>query len=137
MRAAGNMPASLLSVLRAAQIAAPDAKLTTLRLPEEHGPFVVTFEAKAEHYREATNSMALRAMPDGRVRLIHLSLWRDLPAAQRFLDWLPRVHEGEFGGVLVRALWSITGFVPAVLYLSGFLMWRRRYAAERRFQLSQ
>lgn len=127
------MPASLASVLRAAQIAAPDARLTTMRLPEGHGPFVVTFEDRADHYREAPNSMALQAMPDCEVRILHRSLWRDLPVSQRFLEWLPRVNEGEFGGLLVHVLWSITGFVPAVLYFSGFLMWRRRCAAERRF----
>ena len=128
---------SLRSVLTAAQAAAPEARLTMLRLPDGHGPFVVMFEEKAEQYRDAPNSLTLRVAAEGGVQVVHRSLWRDLPAKQRFLEWLPRLHQGEFGGIWIRTLWSITGFAPAVLYISGFLMWRRRITAERRVTLSQ
>ena len=133
----GEPPVSLFAVLTAAQSAVPDSRLTMLRLPEGHGLFVVMFEDKAEHYRDAPNTLGLRATPQGKVQVTRRILWRDLPARQRFLEWLPRVHQGEFGGVWIRTLWSITGCMPAVLYLSGFLMWRRRLAAERGLQLSQ
>lgn len=133
---AEGVPASLAAVLTTAQATAPGARLTTLRLPEGHGPFVVMFEDKAEAYRDAPNSITLRATPAGGVQVVRRSLWRDLPANQRFLEWLPRVHQGEFGGVLIKTLWSMTGLMPAVLYLSGFLMWRRRLTADRRLQPS-
>ena len=97
-----------------------------VRFPEKKGAYIVMFEAADENYRAAPNSMSLRALSDGSAQVEKVSLWRDLPRAKRFLEWLPRLHQGEFGGVIVRAVWCVTGFIPAVLYVSGFLMWRRR-----------
>lgn len=103
-----------------------------LRMPEgKGGAYTVMFEAADEHYRDAPNSMTIRAGADGTARVEKVSLWRDLPPAKRFLEWFPRIHQAEFGGpggVLVRLIWCATGFMPAVLYVSGFLMWRRRLA---------
>ncbi len=40
--------------------------------------------------------------------------------------WLPPVHFGEVGGTPTRVLACAAGLVPAGLYVTGVLLWRRR-----------
>ena len=40
--------------------------------------------------------------------------------------WIARVHFGTFGGVGVKALWTILGLAPAFLFVTGALMWWNR-----------
>jgi uncharacterized iron-regulated membrane protein len=44
----------------------------------------------------------------------------------QFLFWLSRLHFGRFGGVPLEIVWSIFGVVPAVLFVTGTLMWWNR-----------
>lgn len=41
-------------------------------------------------------------------------------------DWLAPLHTGHFGGPVVKAVWAVAGLAPAVLFVSGFLMWWNR-----------
>ena len=36
------------------------------------------------------------------------------------------LHFGQFGGVLIKIVWSVGGLSPALLSLSGFLLWWRK-----------
>ena len=39
------------------------------------------------------------------------------------------LHFGQFGGLLIKIVWSVGGLSPALLSLSGFLLWwQKRYA---------
>lgn len=121
---------SLDAVLAAARVAEPAARMTMIRFPEDGGDYTVMFE-RWRHYRAAPDSMTVATLPDGSVKVGRVILWEQLPVKKRMLEWLPRVHQAEFGGVVVRLLWTVTGWMPAVLYVSGFLMWRRRVAASQ------
>ncbi|MGI4827293.1 MAG: PepSY-associated TM helix domain-containing protein [Janthinobacterium lividum] len=115
------------AVMRAVHAAQPDARFTAIRMPEGgRGLYTVLFESRSEHYRAAPNSMLVRVGADGTAQVDRTIWWRDLPRRRRFLEWLPRIHQGEFGGVTIRLLWTLTGLCPAVLFTSGFFMWRRR-----------
>jgi uncharacterized iron-regulated membrane protein len=46
-------------------------------------------------------------------------------ANSEFLDWLTRLHFGRFDG-LTEGLWTIVGLAPAVLAVTGALMWWNR-----------
>jgi uncharacterized iron-regulated membrane protein len=53
------------------------------------------------------------------------------------LLWLVQLHFGRFGGLWVRWLWALLGLLPAVLFVTGFILWwtrvvRRRLAAAPR-----
>lgn len=37
--------------------------------------------------------------------------------------WLSTMHFGRFGGMGVRWTWIVLGLVPAVLFISGFVLW--------------
>jgi len=50
----------------------------------------------------------------------------------RVVEWLPPLHSGHFGGPIVHALWAVLGLAPAVLFVTGFLMWWNRLVVPRR-----
>ena len=39
------------------------------------------------------------------------------------LAWLARLHFGRFSGLTVKAMWTVLGLAPAVLAVTGSLMW--------------
>jgi uncharacterized iron-regulated membrane protein len=55
---------------------------------------------------------------------------RESSKATRFGDqvlfWLSRLHFGRFAGLPVEVIWTIFGLMPAVLFVTGTLMWWRR-----------
>jgi uncharacterized iron-regulated membrane protein len=55
---------------------------------------------------------------------------------EAFLIWIVQVHFGRFGGMFGRVAWIVLGLLPAVLFVTGFIMWwtrvvRRRAAVAR------
>ena len=52
------------------------------------------------------------------------------------LEWLPRLHFGRWRdptwGPWLKALWAILGVVPAIMFVTGLLMWWNRVVRKRR-----
>ena len=52
------------------------------------------------------------------------------------LEWLPRLHFGRWRdptwGPWLKALWAIVGVVPAIMFVTGLLMWWNRVVRKRR-----
>ena len=42
------------------------------------------------------------------------------------LRWLTRLHFGRFGGWPIKALWTVLGLIPVVLFITGVVMWWNR-----------
>jgi uncharacterized iron-regulated membrane protein len=51
---------------------------------------------------------------------------RTLRFGDKLLYWLAQAHFGRFAGVGVKILWTLVGLVPAVLFVTGALMWWAR-----------
>ena len=51
---------------------------------------------------------------------------RRMGTLEALLYWLAQLHFGRFGGRYVKAIWTILGLVPAVLFVTGALMWWNR-----------
>lgn len=45
---------------------------------------------------------------------------------------LIRWHFGRFGGLTIRILWVILGLIPAVLFITGFVVWWKRVVVRAR-----
>ena len=43
--------------------------------------------------------------------------------ADRITAWLSTAHFGRFGGLGIRWTWIVLGLVPAVLFVSGLILW--------------
>jgi uncharacterized iron-regulated membrane protein len=57
------------------------------------------------------------------------------PAAARsgdlVLQWLSRLHFGRFGGWPIKALWTVLGLIPLLLFITGAVMWWNRVLRPR------
>jgi uncharacterized iron-regulated membrane protein len=53
-----------------------------------------------------------------------------------FLEWLPRLHFGRWRdpvwGPWLKAVWAAVGLVPAVMFVTGAIMWWNRVVRRRR-----
>ena len=56
------------------------------------------------------------------------------------LRWLTRLHFGRFGGWPIKALWTVLGLLPFLLFITGAVMWWNRVlrpALKRQPQLAR
>jgi uncharacterized iron-regulated membrane protein len=51
---------------------------------------------------------------------------RSLRFGDQVLYWLAQAHFGRFAGVWVKLIWTVVGLTPAVLFLTGAIMWWKR-----------
>ena len=42
------------------------------------------------------------------------------------LEWLPRLHFGRWRNDWLKAVWALAGMVPAVMFVTGVIMWWNR-----------
>jgi uncharacterized iron-regulated membrane protein len=79
-------------------------------------------------------------MPEPLTNLVELISDPEGPYGERpgdiALEWLPRLHFGRWRdpdwGPWLKALWAIVGVVPAVMFVTGLLMWWNRVVRKRR-----
>jgi uncharacterized iron-regulated membrane protein len=51
---------------------------------------------------------------------------RKLRLGDQVLYWLAQAHFGRFAGIPVKVVWTVMGLAPAVLFVTGALMWWKR-----------
>jgi len=79
-------------------------------------------------------------MPDPLTNLVERFSDPDGPYGERvgdvFLEWLPRLHFGRWRdpvwGPWLKAVWASAGLVPAIMAVTGLLMWWNRVLRPRR-----
>ena len=83
-----------------------------LDLPEEL--------AKPDDAADAPPAIPPGTSPGQFFRRLHRS------PGDKIVRWFTLLHFGTFGGWPVKALWTLLGLAPAVLFITGFLMWWNR-----------
>ena len=78
-------------------------------------------------------------MPDPLTTLVEWSKDADAPygtPGDLALEWLPRLHFGRWRdpvwGPWLKAVWAIVGLAPAVMFVTGVIMWWNRVVRRRR-----
>jgi len=64
----------------------------------------------------------------------HIKTWRRGVSASwgdAVISSMVPLHFGTFGGTGVKVLWSILGLTPALMFISGVIMWWNRVLARR------
>jgi uncharacterized iron-regulated membrane protein len=118
------------AAIATARRARPEAVLRSVTLPQKTGGSVsILYQLPGEYGRAANNTMSLKLGEDGSLHVASIVEARSGSRLRRLLNVLMQVHYGEFAGIGSRLLWSASGFAPAVLFLSGLLIWRRRLRA--------
>jgi uncharacterized iron-regulated membrane protein len=102
----------------------PDGTLTIMELPEgEDGIYVVGKRAPDEVNYADTQRKLMVDQYSGKVLYIQ---------DPKFLEWQYPLHCGEAFGNIGRAFIMAIGFVPLILYVTGFLRWRHKQRARNK-----
>lgn len=113
----------------------PDSAIARIYMPgDTDDPFEVTFRHQEEPWAEYSVSSVHIDQYSGEV----LSVWdgRDMPAGNKFLDWLFPLHNGDALGLIGRWLVFVSGLLPAVLFGTGvYMWWRKRKPADRSYSV--
>jgi uncharacterized iron-regulated membrane protein len=51
---------------------------------------------------------------------------RNLRFGDQVLFWLAQLHFGRFAGIGTKMIWTVIGLTPAVLFVTGSVMWWKR-----------
>jgi uncharacterized iron-regulated membrane protein len=70
-------------------------------------------------------------MDPGTAKILLVEGTREWSFAERIMLATYSVHFGDFGGVYSKVLWSVLGLTPAVLAITGCLMWWNRYLSKQ------
>ncbi len=62
---------------------------------------------------------------------------REWSVGEKFMLATYSIHFGDFGGTYSKAVWTVLGLMPAVLAISGILMWWNRYLSKKWRTLSE
>jgi uncharacterized iron-regulated membrane protein len=124
VRAATTPWVSLDAVLKTASNVLPEAQPNWIHLPAHKSDvFTVRKRLPGEWRREGANHLHVDPVTG---ELLRADLHADRTPAQRLLRSMFPLHAGTFGGLGTRIAWVVLGWLPAVLFLSGFMLWWRR-----------
>lgn len=113
----------------------PDAELKRLYLPSRpDGVYVARVRRPGEVRRSSGNTRVWIEQYSGEVLAVRD--WNRRTAADAFFAWQFPLHNGEAFGLAGRWIVFMTGLAPAVLYVTGVMLWLRRRRSRRR-QLSR
>lgn len=122
-------PAHLNLVWHNAHRALPEGQPMLLRFPQAPNEnFSFRCALPGDWSRTGDNFVFLHQYTS---QVIRVDRWQALPVGVKLMRAMFPLHFGTFGGTFTRVVWLILGVVPAVLFVSGFLMWWNRVVAKR------
>lgn len=114
-----------------ARQAIPGGELIRLHLPSRpDDPYVARVRQPDEIRRSSGYSRIWIDRHTG--TLLAVRDWKERTAADTFIAWQFPLHNGEAFGLVGRWVVFAAGLTPAVLYVTGFLLWWRRRRSRKR-----
>lgn len=105
----------------------PDTVLSEIELPTE------PLDAWQFHFFSHGNvdfgDAELVAIDRRSAKVLVAKRTADLPIALRVVILLRPLHYGTIGGQFTRVLWVLLGLTPTILFVTGFILWRKRVNA--------
>lgn len=122
---------SVSHALASARAALPEARLAFIDVPGTGAaPYRMRVQLPGDPHRRFPGSFIYVDQYSGRVLGIHDV--RRGNAATAVTKWIRVLHDGSIGGLPTRILTILLGLVPALLFGTGLLHWRRRLSARAR-----
>ena len=118
----GQMLRALDEYVRTGTRAIPDGVPTELRLPENTRAPVDLRLRRPGDLSLSGNHVYLEPST---AKVLAISKEADLPLGARIFAAFAPLHYGEFGGLPIKVLWALLGFVPSILFVTGLLTWWR------------
>lgn len=125
---AGAPLAGLAAVMASAHDALPDGIVREVRLPDGYGNVQVRMWRPGD-FRSLGNNVV--TVENVSASAIGVDRYADKPAALRFVQAMPGLHYGEWGGLAMRLLYVAGGLATMILFASGIVMWLRPTARVR------
>lgn len=126
----GADPLPLDEIARRADAALPGGKLTRIALPARpEAPFVVRKRLPDDLH---PNGMSFVYVHPFTGQVLRVDSTRAPTPAARVMNLRYPLHIGLWGGSFTRVLYVLLGFMPLMLFVTGFLMWRNRTWGKRR-----
>lgn len=134
--AAGKSKPDLEAMVAEAARLAPQGHFFGLQLPAGKRSTYIVFMARTEPGTKQNCDYLYFDRTSG----AYLSTWRrgiSASASDEIIRWIVPLHFGLIGGLPVRILWTLLGLTPALLFVTGAVMWwnrvlRQRLAVQRR-----
>lgn len=118
---------SVTEALASAHQAVPGARLAFIRVPGTgSGAFRIRVQVPGDPHFRFPSSFVFVDQYSGDVLAVHDV--RSGNASTILGAWIRVFHDGSIAGLAGRALAVLLGLVPAALYITGFLHWRRLIA---------
>jgi uncharacterized iron-regulated membrane protein len=128
----GRLPAlDLRSFVADAERRVPGARLARVSLPTTDAASVQITMTRGEPVVRDDANYVYFYFDQFSGKLLHQRDLASRTAGDLFMPWLGRIHVGEFGGVGVKVLWLILGMTPALLFVTGVVMWWNRVVLPR------
>jgi len=113
------------AVIARARASLPQAHVRWIQMPgAQADPFVVRIWQPGEPSYRFPKSYLWLDQYDGRVLAVHHG--PQGTGTDRILDWLYPLHSGQAFGLAGRAVVALLGLVPAILFVTGTIRWRRK-----------
>jgi uncharacterized iron-regulated membrane protein len=123
---------SLDAAIASAQQALPGARVTRITPPAKaNAPIIVRLRFPEEIHPNGQSNVYIDRHSG---RVLRADDARVAAQSQRLMNLRYPLHIGRWGGNVSRVLHALVGLVPAVLYVTGLMMWGRRLRQRRRAQ---
>lgn len=125
-----DRPVSIVRALAVAQRALPDGRLVFVDVPVDgDAPIRARFQVPGDPHPRFPGSFVFVDRYASTVLAVH-DVRRGNPGTT-VLSWVRALHDGTVGGLATRVLAMLLGLVPAILFVTGILHWRRRRVSAR------
>jgi len=124
-----QVPISFSRVLEITDMRYPDGEYRRIDFPQDkQGVYLVS----KREFDEPNQKHSFRRLWIDQYsgEIIHIQDRTTRSAGDAFVDWLYPLHSGEALGLLGQLIILISGFVPLVLYLTGFIRWLQKRRAK-------
>jgi uncharacterized iron-regulated membrane protein len=123
----GRQFASLDTLIEAAEKVTPGAATTWIGAPHDGSQVQIIRHEFYEPWAAHNPRVYLNAYT---AEVEHIDIALQGNPGDTIQRWFGYLHFGNFGGTLVKILWTVLGLAPAVLAATGTLMWWNRVAGK-------
>ena len=120
--------AGLAAMMASARQAIPDGVVREVRLPDGYGNVQVRMR-RAGDFRSLGNNVV--TVENAGATVVGIDRYADKSGALRFVQAMPGLHYGEWGGLGMRLLYAAAGLATVLLFASGLVIWLRPTARVR------
>jgi uncharacterized iron-regulated membrane protein len=120
--------ASLDDIVGSAGAALPEGELTMINLPATPTAAIVVRKRVSGELHPNGRSLVYLDQYSGQLLLAENAL--EAPRPARIVNNLYPIHTGRLAGIWTRVMQVFVGFMPALLFFTGFMMWLSRLRAK-------